>query len=60
MLCPTDVFAVSGISAEAEFLEEIKTKVIRVFLLVTHSPLYSFALSLQPLTVSVREKGVKP
>jgi hypothetical protein len=28
---------------EAEFLEKIQTKVLKVFLLVTHSHLYSFA-----------------
>ncbi len=31
-------------SLEAEFLDKIKTKVFRVFLLAIHSPLYSFAL----------------
>jgi hypothetical protein len=30
--------------SEAEFLEEIQTKVFRVFLLAIHSHLYSFAL----------------
>ncbi len=30
--------------AEAEFLGEIQTKVLRVFLLAIHSHLYSFAL----------------
>jgi hypothetical protein len=52
---------------EAEFLDEIQTKVLRVFLLVIHSHLYSFALKFkflqtltQPLTVSVKEKGRKP
>jgi hypothetical protein len=29
---------------EAEFLDEIQTKVLRVFLLAIHSHLYSFAL----------------
>jgi hypothetical protein len=29
---------------EAEFLDEIQTKVLRVFLLAIHSYLYSFAL----------------
>jgi hypothetical protein len=29
---------------EAEFLDEIQTKVIRVFLLAIHSHIYSFAL----------------
>ncbi len=29
---------------EAEFLDEIRTKVLKVFLLAIHSPLYSFAL----------------
>ncbi len=32
------------IPPEAEFLDEIKTKVCRVFLLAIHSHLYSFAL----------------
>jgi hypothetical protein len=30
--------------SEAEFLDEIQTKVLRVFLLTIHSHLYSFAL----------------
>ena len=30
--------------AEAEFLDEIQTKVLRVFLLAIHSELYSFVL----------------
>ena len=33
-----------GTLAEAEFLDEIQTKVFRVFLLAIHSHLYSFAL----------------
>ncbi len=47
---------------EAKFLDEI----LRVFLLVIHSHLYSFAWDFhfskltQPLTVSVKEKGGKP
>jgi hypothetical protein len=58
---------------EAEFLDEIQTIVLRVFLLAIHSPLCSFALRFyflkltQPLTVStvqllytVKEKGGKP
>jgi hypothetical protein len=52
---------------EAECLDEIKTKVLRVFLLAIHSHLYSFALrflylqtNTQPLTVSVTEKEGKP
>ncbi len=51
---------------EAEFLDEIQTKVLRVFLLVIYSHFYSFAKDLfffkltQPLTVSVKEKGGKP
>jgi hypothetical protein len=60
---------------EAEFLDEIQTKVLRVFLLAIHSPLYiqlclqiSISSKLtQPLTVStvhlpytVKEKGGKP
>ena len=32
--------------SEAEFLEEIQTKIFRVFLLAIHSHLYSFALRL--------------
>jgi hypothetical protein len=39
---------------EAEFLDEIQTKVLRVFLLAIHSHLYSFALRF--LTIS-RERG---
>ncbi len=35
---------VHGNSPEAEFLDEIQTKVLRVFLLAIHSHLYSFAL----------------
>jgi hypothetical protein len=31
-------------TTEAEFLDEIQTKVLRVFLLAIHSHLYSFAL----------------
>jgi hypothetical protein len=31
------------VNPEAEFLDEIQTKVLRVFLLVIHSHLYSFA-----------------
>jgi hypothetical protein len=56
---------------EAEFLDEIQTRVFRVFLLAIHSHLYSFALRFllfnQPLIVSsvkllytVKEKGGKP
>jgi hypothetical protein len=56
---------------EAEFLDEIQTEVLRVFLLAFHSHLYSFALRYlyffklpQPLTDSkeytVKEKGGKP
>ena len=61
------------ISPEAEFLEEIQTKVLRVFLLASHSNLCSLELRFkflkltQPLTVStvqllytVKEKGGKP
>ncbi len=32
------------VSPEAEFLDEIQTKVFRVFLIAIHSHLYSFAL----------------
>jgi hypothetical protein len=58
---------------EAEFLDEIQTKVLRVFLLDIHSHLYSFALRFlflqltQPLTVStihllytIKKKRRKP
>ncbi len=42
---------------EAEFLDEIQTKVLRVFLLAIYSQLHSFALRFlfltQPLTVSI-------
>jgi hypothetical protein len=31
-------------STEAEFLDDIQTKILRVFLLAIHSHLYSFAL----------------
>jgi hypothetical protein len=49
-------------------LDEIQAEVLKVFLLVIHSHLYSFALRFlfyffkitQPLTVSVKEKGGKP
>jgi hypothetical protein len=50
---------------KAEFLDEILTKVFRVFLLVIHSLLYSFAGDFyffkltQPVTVSVKKKGGK-
>ncbi len=46
-------------------MDEIQTKVFRVFLLVIHSHLYSFASDFyffkltQPVTVSVKEKGGK-
>jgi hypothetical protein len=51
---------------EVEFLDKIQTKVLRVFLFVIHSYLYSFARDFyfckltQPLTVSLKEKGGKP
>jgi hypothetical protein len=57
----TSMFA----STEAEFLDQIQTKVWRVFLLVIHSHLYNFSLKFlflqltQPLTVA-KEKGGKP
>jgi hypothetical protein len=44
-----------NLSQEAEFLDEIQTKVLRIFLLVIHSHLYSFALKfllLQPHATS--------
>ncbi len=48
---------------EAEFMDEIQTKVLIVFLLVIHSHLYSFALRFLFLqtyatSVSVKDKGV--
>jgi hypothetical protein len=63
-----------GKQSEAEFLEEIQTKVLRVFLLAIHSRLYSFAsrfLFLQTCatlqffefsycTYTVKEQGGKP
>jgi hypothetical protein len=54
-----------GRLSEAEFLCEIQTKALRVFLLAIHSRLYSFALIFyffkitQPL-VKLKEKGRKP
>ncbi len=51
---------------EDKFVDEIQTKVLRVFLLVIYSHLYSFVWDLyffkltQPLTVSVKKKGGKP
>ena len=53
-MCP--MFTTIG--TEAEFLDEIQIKILRVFLLVIQSHLYSFALRFlflkltQPLTVS--------
>ncbi len=57
----------------AEFLDEIQTKVLRIFFLAIHSPLYSFALRFlflqnhatsssfySSVTVQVKEKGGKP
>jgi hypothetical protein len=38
------ILAMPKTSTEAEFLDEIQTKVLRVFLLVIHSHLYNFAL----------------
>ncbi len=67
-MCPAP-----GLHTEAEFLDEIQTRVLIVFILATHSPLYGFALRFyffkltQPLTYStvqlqyaVEEKGRKP
>jgi hypothetical protein len=59
------------LSPETEILDEIKTKVIRVFILAIHSHLYSFALRFLFLqthatsynfysSVTVQEKGGKP
>jgi hypothetical protein len=58
---------------EAEFLDEIQTKVLTVFLLASHSPLHSFALRFlflqtpstsysfySSLLYTVKEKGGKP
>jgi hypothetical protein len=41
------------VAPEAEFLDEIQTKVFRVFLLVIHSHLYNFALYFFKLTQSL-------
>jgi hypothetical protein len=58
-----------GAHSEAEFSDEIQTKVLRVFLLAIHSHAYSFALRfifLQTHATSysyctpVKEKGGKP
>jgi hypothetical protein len=42
--CMIEQFILHSSIPEAEYLEEIQTKVLRVFLLVIHSHLYSFAL----------------
>jgi hypothetical protein len=60
-------------STEAEFLDEIQTKVLRVFLIAIHSHLYIFALRFLflkthetsynfyvQLLYTVKEKGEKP
>jgi hypothetical protein len=62
-------------SSEVEFLDEIQTKVLKVFLLAIHSHLYNFALRFillqthatsltistsQLLYCNVKEKGGKP
>jgi hypothetical protein len=44
MLLILDSVSGAGLCPEAEFFDEIQTKVIRVFLLAIHSQLYSFAL----------------
>jgi hypothetical protein len=56
----------TSLSLEAEFLD-IRAKVLRNFLLVIHNHLYTalpwdfyFFKLMQPLTVSVKEKGGKP
>ncbi len=36
-----------ALNTETEFLDEIQTKILRVFLLAIHSHLYSFALRFQ-------------
>jgi hypothetical protein len=43
-LAKSAAFSPLGSSPEAEFLDEIQTKVFRVFLVAIHSHLYSFAL----------------
>ncbi len=55
-----------ALSMEAEFLNEIQTKLLRVFLIAIHShstalhrDLYFFKL-MQPLTVSEKETVEKP
>jgi hypothetical protein len=46
---------------EAGFLDEIQTKVLRVFLLFIHSHINIYSKLTQPLTVfSVKENGGKP
>jgi hypothetical protein len=44
LLCPEYVLSRGFYSTEAKFLDEIQTKVLRVFLLAILSHLYSFAL----------------
>jgi len=53
---------------EAEFLDKVQTKVLRVFLLAIHSHLYNFAensrnllcISTVQLLYTVKEKGGNP
>ncbi len=49
-------FLLLSISREAEFLDEIQTKVLRVFLLAIHSHLYSFALRFLFLQIMQKRK----
>jgi hypothetical protein len=48
VICPTVATASldGAATTEAEFLDEIQTKVLRVVLLAVHSHLYSFVLKL--------------
>jgi hypothetical protein len=51
--------------AEAKFLDEVQTIVLRVFFLAIHSPLYSVSLRFLFLQTikspyTLKEKGVKP
>jgi hypothetical protein len=69
MPCLTDHIS----TPEAEFSDEVQTKVLRVFLLAIHSHLYSFALRFlflqtdassysfyNALLYTVKQKGKKP
>ncbi len=53
---------VAGVSAnkyEAEFLDEIQTKVLKAFLFVIHSHLYSFALRSRVLKTNISANSKK-